>query len=160
VRSGIRSILAHIPEDMSVYMQYQKKADLITDIHGAVSYCENPLNALIYEACLLKPEVRAVIITLEERFGSVITWKRIQQFFEKIMKQSIDFERFTTYSDNTKMPIKTLRIIIKGMYQSALDLNGLFAEAQKYIGLMKKVKVIAEPNDKSFQIWKVKYRKN
>lgn len=160
VRSGVQSIQAHIPEDISVYKKYQKKADLVTDVYGAVSYCENPLNALIYEACLLTSEATAVIVTLEERFEGATTLRCIQQFFKKIMKQSIGFERFITYSDNTKTPIKTLRISIKGMYQSEMILNDLFFEAQKYVGSMKKIKVVAEPSDKSFTIWQVRYSKN
>jgi SAM-dependent methyltransferase len=157
VQPGIQPILACIPEDIRVYTRYQQKADLLTDIHGAISYCENPLEALIYEACLLKPKAKAVIVTLAARLGSPVTWKRVKEFFSSVLKQSIEFKRFTTYSDNTKTPIKTVRITIQGMSQSELDLPSLFAEARKYVGQMKKVKVIAEPDDKSFQIWKVKY---
>ncbi len=56
---------------------------MITNIHGAVSYYENPLEALIYEACLLKPDAKAMIVTLEDRMGypTSTLWKKIQQFF-------------------------------------------------------------------------------
>jgi hypothetical protein len=161
VRPGIQSLIASIPKDTSVLKKYKKKAHLVTDVHGAVSYCENPLEALIYEACLLAPRSKAAIITLEDRMGSpnVTIWKQIQHFFQSIMGQEITFKRFTSYTDNTKSPIKTLRITITGECCSSLNLHDLFLAARHSIGQMKKKKVIAESIDKSAQVWRVLYKK-
>jgi hypothetical protein len=161
VRPGIHSLIASIPEDISILEKYRKKAHLVTDVHGAVSYCENPLQALIYEACLLAPNSKAAIITLEDRMGSPNTtiWKQIQRFFHSTMGQEINFQRFTSYTDNTKSPLKTLRITITGECCSPLSLQDLFLEAHRFMGQMKKKKVIAESTDQSAQVWRVLYKK-
>lgn len=157
-RKGIQSILANIPEDRIVYKKYRKKAHLITDLHGAISFAENPIEALIYESCLLKPNAKAVMVTLAERLGPTTIWNRIRDFFAKTMKQTITFKRFTTYSDTKKTPISALRITIQGHCQSSLKLDNLFIEARNKIGHAQKTKIIAEPEDKSFQIWQVRYK--
>ncbi len=157
VRSGIKAIFASIPDDIIVYKQYRKKANIVTDVHGAVSYCENPLEALIYEACLLKPDAKAVIVTLEGRMGNPATWKRIERFFKLIMQQKIEFKRFRSYTNHTKSPIRTLRITITGHCRARWGLKNLFMQARQYVGEMRKKKIIAQPLDKTFQIWQAVY---
>lgn len=157
VRAGIQSILATIPEDKVVYQQYRKKAKIVTDVHGAVSYGETPLEALIYEACLLKPHGKAVSIILERRIKGVANWKKIERFFKLTMKQKIEFKRFRSYTNHTKSPLRTLRITISGHCQSTLSLAGLYLKARETVGQMKKTKVIAQPDDQSFQMWQVTY---
>lgn len=158
VRTGILPIFASIPDDLSVYRKYRKKAKLVTDIHGAVSYCEDPLDALIYEACLLEKNAKAAIVTLEQRFGGPATWKKIVDFFKFFMNQKIEFKRFRSYTNHTKNPIKTLRITITCHSHSKLVLKDLLVEVRNFVGEMKKKKVIAQPEDGSFQIWQVIYK--
>ncbi len=162
VRPGIISISATLPEDTDIYEKYKNKMDLVTDIHGAVSYCSNPLEALIYEACLLKHNAQAIIVTLEHRMGepSSDVFKKIENFFKNTMNQTIEFQPFPSYSDNSKTLIHTMRITIKGKCHSTLSLNNLFLEARQYIGEMRKNKVISEAKDKSAQVWQILYRKN
>ncbi|MCX6957134.1 MAG: hypothetical protein NT164_01135 [Verrucomicrobiae bacterium] len=159
VRSGIHSVFAALPEDSSVYQQYQRGADLVTDIYGAVAYADNPLNVLIYEACLLKGKAQAVIITLEEKIISIDQeiFQQLKSFFKTVMGQSIKFKKFTTYSDNTKSPIKTLRITIQGSCHSNLNLQDLFNEGKKHIGMARKTKVLYQSRDATAQIWQVVY---
>lgn len=158
VRSGILSVFASIPDDVEFYQRYRRKAKLVTDIHGAITYSENPLNTLIYEARLLKPNAKAVSVTLESRMGSVATWKKISQFFKLVMGQKIEFKRFRSYTDNTQTAIKTLRITITGHCRSRLSLKNLFAKACAEVGEMKKTKVIAHAHDNTAQVWQVRYR--
>jgi hypothetical protein len=152
VRKGIESYYSLIPDDRRIYENYQQKADLVTDIYGSVSYSENPLEAMIYAACLLKPQAKAVFITLETRMGNL---QKIKNFFHTVMKQEIKFQRFTTYSDNTKTPIKTLRVTILGHCRSRINLEGLFKKAQRDVGIMKKAKMIWQSADLSAEQWRV-----
>lgn len=157
VKPGIQAVYAAIPEDTIVYQQYDSKVDLLTDIYGAVSYCDNPLDALIYEASLLKPGATAVIVLLEKRICGQVIWQRIQSFFQAFLKQGIQFQRFRSYSDNTRRPIRTLRITITGYNQAEQSLTELFSLAQQFVGQMKKTQIIWQAPDKSDQQWQVKY---
>lgn len=161
VLPGSQSIYTVIPNDISVYTAYRNKAKLVTDIHGAVSYCENPLEALIYEACLLKENAKAVIVTMEKRMYTPHQniLEQITRFFNEVMKKKIIFEPFTSYSDNTKTPIKTIRITITNDAPvNNLSLEELFAQAQKTIGKMGKNQIIAQATDGSAKIWQVIYQ--
>jgi len=157
VRAGIEPIFAAIPENKEVYKKFRKKTDWLTDIYGAVSYCEDPLKALIYETCLLKPNGTAVIILLQARIGTLAVLKRIKLFFNSVLKQQIKFEKFITYSDNTKTPLKTLRITIHGHCQSKLGFENLFILAKKEIGEIQKKKLIWRSEDGSAEQWRVIY---
>ena len=70
VLPGIQSVLAEIPHNSSIFETYRKKADILTDVYGASSYENDPIAALIYESCLLNAEGKAVIISLESKFGN------------------------------------------------------------------------------------------
>ena len=160
VCSGIDSIFAAVPDDDILYDNYKGSADLGTDIYGAVSYCDNPLNALIYEACLLKPNAKLVIVTLEDRMvaSSIDVFTKIQHFFTVTMKQSISFQCFISYSDNSKSIVKNVRIIITGKPDMALSLHELFVVAENTIGKMARDKVIYQSLDQTAQIWQTRYR--
>lgn len=82
VLTGIKSIFAEIPREKSVYNHFKKSAHLLTDIYGAFTYDNDPIAALIYEACLLKPNGKAVIISLEAKFGNRVNRLELQHFFE------------------------------------------------------------------------------
>lgn len=160
VLPGIESIYAEIPQDRSVYQNYRKKIDLLTDVYGAFSYDNDPIAALIYEACLLKPGGKAVIITLEAKLGNRVNRQELQHFFKNILGQDLTFKRFRTYSDNSRTPLNSLRITIRGSCHSKDTLEALLLQAQQAIGKPKKVKLIYCPPDQSAEIWKIVYKKN
>jgi hypothetical protein len=156
---GIESIFAEIPKDRSVYKNFRKKTDLLTDIYGAFTYDNDPIAALIYEACLLKSGGKAVIVTLEARIGNRINRQDLVHFFETFMGQNLTFKRFRTFTDNTKTPLNSLRIIVSGNCRSKLSLETLLLKARQMIGEPKKVKLLYSPPDRSVELWKIVYRK-
>lgn len=161
VLPGIHSIYAMIPSDQSVYMEYRNQANLVTDIHGAISYAEDPIATLIYEACLLKPHGKAVAVTMEDRIGYPThkMWEKLQHFFKHVMGKHIIFEPFTSYSDNTKTPIKTIRITtINDNSTAEGELSSLLLQAKKYFGRMEKTVIVAQVPDGTAQIWQVAYK--
>ena len=160
VLTGIKSIFADIPQDRSVYKNYRKKTDLLTDVYGAFSYDNDPIAALIYEACLLKPGGKAVIISLEAKLGNKVNRQDMLVFFETVMGQNLQFKRFRTYSDNSKTPLNSLRIIITGDCRSKLKLEALLLKARQMIGEPKKIKLLYSPPDHSVELWKIVYKKN
>lgn len=159
VLPGIKPILANIPQDRSVYKKFSKKTDLLTDVYGAVTYDNDPIAALIYEACLLKPGGKAVIISLEAKLGNKVNRQDIQHFFETVMGQNIEFKRFRTYSDNSKTPLNSLRITITGDGHSKYSLEILFLKARQMIGMPKKIRLLYRPADHSVELWKIVYKK-
>lgn len=159
VLPGIESIYAVIPHDRSVYTKFQRSADLLTDIYGAVSYENDPFAAMIYEALLLKRGGKAVIICLEAKLGNRKNQSDMSHFFETVMGQQLSFKRFRHYSDNSKRVISSLRITIQGHCTSKCTLDILLLKAQKELGLPKLEKVIYTPPDGSVDMWKIVYRK-
>ncbi len=157
VLPGIEPIFAEIPKDRSIYNRYRNKIDLVTDVYGAFTYDNDPLAVLIYEACLLKPKAKAVIISLEPKLGNRQNRQDIEAFFESVMGQKITFKRFRTYTDNRKLPLNSLRITITGGCRSPLELDTLLLLAQERIGIAKKVRIAYAPQDKSCEAWKIIY---
>jgi hypothetical protein len=159
VASGIESIFAEIPQDRSVYKSFRKKVDLLTDVYGAFTYDNDPIAALIYEACLLKPGGKAVIISLEAKLGNKVNRQELQHFFKIVLGQDLTFRRFRTYSDNSKKPLNSLRITVAGYCRSKQNLETLLLKAQQMIGEPKKIKLIYRPPDHSVELWKIVYKK-
>lgn len=159
VLSGIESIFAEIPQDRSVYKNFRKKTDLLTDVYGAFTYDNDPIAVLIYEACLLKSGGKAVIISLEAKLGNKVNRQNLQHFFETILGQNIEFIKFRTYSDNSRTPLSTLRITITGTCRSKCSLETLLLKARQMIGEPRKIKIIYTPPDHSVEVWKIVYKK-
>lgn len=160
VKRGITSIFAEIPRNRSVYKKYRKKIDLLTDVYGAFTYDNDPVAALIYEACLLKRGGKAVIISLEAKLGNKVNRQDLQHFFEKVLGQKLTFKRFRTYSDNSRRPLNSLRITITGDCRSRCRLDELFLKARQMIGEPKNIKIIYQPPDQSVELWKIVYKKS
>ncbi len=158
VRNGIQAILAEIPKDLTIYKSFRQKIDLVTDIYAAVSYAEDPLDAMIYEASLLKTDGKCVIVTLQGRIKGPAAWKRIKTFLDQQMNISVSLKSFITYSDKRRSPIKTLRITLNKQKKANPSLQNLFAQARIYVGEMTKDKILWEATDKSAKIWMVKYK--
>lgn len=159
VLDGIESIFAEIPKDRSVYNKFRNKIDLLTDVYGAFSYNDDPVAALIYEACLLKPGGKAVIISLEAKLGNKVNRQNLQYFFENVLGQNLTFKRFRTYSDNSKTPSNSLRITITGDCRSECNLEVLLLKAREMIGKPKKIRVIYRSPDHSVEKWKIVYNR-
>lgn len=160
VLKGIKSIFAEIPQDRSLYHGFKKNAHLLTDVYGAFTYDNDPIAALIYEACLLQPEGKAVIISLEAKFGNRINREELQTFFEMHLGLKLTFQRFRTYSDNTKTPLSSLRITITGKGYSKCNLEDLLLKARQLIGEPKKIRLLYRPPDHSVEIWKIVYKRS
>lgn len=159
VLNGIESVFAEIPQDLSLYNNFKKSAHLLTDIYGAFTYDNDPIAALIYEACLLQPEGKAVIISLEAKFGNKVNREMLRTFFETNLGLTLTFQRFRTYSDNSKRPLNSLRITISGKGCSRWNLEDLLLKASRLIGEPKKTKLIYKPADHSVELWKIVYKK-
>ena len=129
VLAGIESVFAEIPQDRSVYKNFRKQADFLTDVYGAFTYDNDPLAVLIYEASLLQVDGKAVIISLEAKLGNRGNRQDIQYFFETVMGQNVKFKRFRTYSDNSETPLNSLRLTITGGCHSKYSLETLFLKA-------------------------------
>lgn len=158
VLKGIKSILAEIPQDRSVYKKFRKQVDILTDIYGAFTYDNDPVAALIYEACLLKAGGKGVIISLEAKFGNRINRQNLNHFFEKFLGQRLTFQRFRTYTNTLKTPLNSLRITFTGSSRPVIDLEKLLLKARQLVGEPKKTKLIYCPPDKSVELWKIVYK--
>jgi hypothetical protein len=159
VLNGIESIFAAIPQDRSIYNNFKKSVHLLTDVYGAFTYDNDPIATLIYEACLLQPQGKAVIISLEAKFGNRVNREELQAFFELNLGRTLTFQRFRTYSDNSKTPLNSLRITITGKGNSKCDLDDLLLKARQLIGEPKKIRLLYRPSDHSVEIWKIVYRR-
>jgi len=159
VLAGIQSIFAEIPKDLSVYNHFRKEVDLLTDVYGAFTYDHDPIAALIYEACLLKPGGKGVIVTLDAKLGNKVNRQDLQHFFETVLGQGLTFKRFRTFSDNSKTPLNSLRITMTGHCRSKCNLESLLLKARQMIGKPKKIKLIYSPPDQSVELWKIVYTK-
>lgn len=159
VLSGIESVFAEIPLNRSLFNNFKKSAHLLTDVYGAFTYDNDPIAALIYETCLLQSQGKAVIISLEAKFGNRINREALQAFFNTYLKRTLTFRRFRTYSDNSRTPLNSLRITISGQGCSEYDLEDLFFKARQLIGEPKKTRVLYRPPDHSVEIWKIVYKR-
>lgn len=160
VLKGIKSFLAEIPRNRSLYDNYKRRADLLTDVYGAFTYDNDPIAVLIYEACLLNKQGQAVIISLEAKLGNRANRKELQVFFETNLGLTIVFKRFRTYSDNSKTPLNSLRIIISGNGSANYNLEDLLLKARQIIGEPQKAKLLYSPPDNSVELWKIVYKKS
>lgn len=159
--AGIQSFFTEIPRDKFLYQYLHNKADLLTDVYGAFTYDTDPVAALIYETCLLKSHGKAVIISLEAKFGNKINRQDLQHFFATVLGKHVAFKRFRTYSDNSKRPLNSLRITITNLNSScnAQPLDQLLLQARQMIGIPKKAKLLYSPPDNSLELWKIVYKK-
>ncbi len=158
VLPGIISVYSELPGKLEIYDRFQSNVDLLTDIYGAFTYDNEPLKALIYEASLLKPRGKAVIISLQAKLGNKVNLQAIQNFFATILGQTITFKRFRSYTNHLKRPLNSLRITITGQSRSKLRLNELYKLAQEQVGTPQKERILYSPSDQSCEIWKIVYR--
>lgn len=171
VPAPIQHLLADIPSDPVVHERHRGQAKLVTDVYGAVSYGETPLETLIYEASLLGPEGTAVVFTEGERFGSPGAWKKIERFFNETSGQKVKFE--DAEPENYRHPLdnfdsrpnhawykpwsKCLRITITGQ-GSAKSLSQMTALARERIGPPRQGEILFRTGDGKGEIRRVDYQ--
>lgn len=158
VLPGIIPIYSELPRELTIYKKYQAKVDLLTDVYGAFTYENDPLQVLLYEASLLKPTGKAVIISLQAKLGNRANWQAIKCFFEIHLGQNITFKRFRTYTNHLKRPLNSLRITITGASRSSVSLEELYRLAQEAVGTPKKERIVYSPSDQSCELWKIVYK--
>lgn len=157
---GIEEVSARIPESSSVMSAFQRRARLVTDVFGAVSYSPNPADVLIYEALLLKPGARAVVFTQADKLGSCGTWDNIRYFFAEYLNQSIEFSLVENFADANKRCELGLRIHIKANSQEILECyDQLFERSRKEIGAPKIGMTLWRSKDDLVEIKRVDYEK-
>lgn len=108
---------------------------------------------------MLQPQGKAVIISLEAKFGNRVNLEELQAFFKLNLERTLTFQRFRAYSDNSKTPLNSLRITIIGKGNSKCDLDDLLLKASQLIGEPKKIRLLYRPSDHSVEIWKIVYKR-
>lgn len=157
---GITALFATLPEELSIYNRYYRKADIVTDIYGAFSYSEDPVAVLIYEALLLKAGGVAVIVSLQSKLGNRKNIADITHFFSNVLGQKCTFKRFRTYTNTLKKPINSVRITITGQCLVRDSYENLLVQAHQFIGEPKQKQAIYRPEDRSTEIRKTIYTSN
>ncbi len=155
--AGILFSEGTIPEDTKFFRAHRAKARLVTDVYAAVSYCQDPIQAVIYGSLLLGEEGQFLAFTELYRFGDLPTWERITEFFRVKLKQSISFETMSVLGDASKAFSTCLRVRVRGRSPGSASLRQLFNEAARYIGIPVKSRTLWEAEDRSASISRVDY---
>ncbi len=165
-------VFANIPQHASVHAAYGGQALATTDIYGPASYCDNPLEALIYEASTLGPCGTSVVYSEGERFHPA-SWRNIERFFLDATGQHVDFtedpnngtgDTPTALYRRRKGPVKgdelpwqnCVRVTVHGQ-ASGRPLDSLFAEARQQVGAPRRERLIWQTLDGLAQIHSVRY---
>lgn len=158
---SIRQINSLIPSDKELLQTYLGKARMTSDIFGALSYCEDPLEALIYESLLLRRDGVAVFATRPERFGQNSDVRcRIETFFAQETGRIIEFGEIETISDATGKPVGVLQVRLHSSSHSSAPtrtLESLLESSRSIVGVPKKVRPAWTSEDQKVQIWEVDF---
>jgi hypothetical protein len=146
-----------IPEHTGFLAENRGRAQLVTDVFGAVSYCDDPLQALIYGALLLRPGGTLVAFTELRRVGDLDTWDRITEFFNSRMQQTITFETVFAWGDSSKHFSTYLRISIQGAPRRTLSFPRLLQASRRMLGKPRRGKLLWVASDRSAKIWRANY---
>jgi len=109
----IYSFKNRVPNNPILYAIAGRRARYALDIYGAISYCSNPIDALLYLSLLIRKDGLGVAVTEPERFHPS-TWPWISKFFNLYSGQRVTFSTFKTWGDANQCYEKALRIKIKG----------------------------------------------
>lgn len=157
----ISQIHSLLPSDRAILAEYRGKLRMASDIYGALSYCEDPLEALIYEALLLAPNGVAAIATRLERFGSSTeTRKNIQELFRTQLGCDLEFFEIETISDATGKAVGVLQIRIIATPESGArdtDIEDLLKTFQANVGRPNRTRPAWISEDGKARIWQVDY---
>jgi len=146
-----------VPEDTAFLAENRGKARLVTDIFGAVSYCDNPVHALIYEALLLGESGMCVAFTELERFGDLGAWGRITEYFRTRLEQEITFQSVSVFGDASRRFSTELRIRCDCKRPSEAQLNELLLAADRDIGVPRPGERLWISSDNTAEIRRVEY---
>jgi hypothetical protein len=154
---GISLTTGCVPDDHGFLAENRGHARLVTDMFGAVSYCEDPIQALIYGALLLGAEGVFVAFTELRRIGDLETWDRITQFFHNRLHQQVSFQTMFVLGDASGQFSTYLRIRIEGKAAGRATLATLFKDAQRKIGMPQRDQALWTSSDQSARIWSTHY---
>ena len=155
---GVENVYAVVPNDHSVLARYGGKTRLVTDVWAAASYADDALQTLVYEALLLGPKGKLVVVTRLERFGSPETRGRIEDFFREHLGQQIRFDPLerTPKEISAHGDGQNVRVVVTGAPAST-DLGAAFAAARSAIGTPRKVKPLLVVDNGNATIWALEY---
>lgn len=154
---GISLTTGRVPENVGFLAGNRGCARLVTDIFGAVSYCDDPIQALIYGALLLRAKGVFVVFTELRRLGDLETWDRTTEFFHNRMHQDITFQTVFVLGDSSGQFSTCLRIRIEGKSTSRSAVSNIFKDARCTIGMPRRGKPLWISSDKSAKIWSTHY---
>ncbi len=154
--TGISLTTGHVPEHVGFLAGNRGRGRLVTDIFGAVSYCDDPIQALIYGALLLRADGVFVAFTELRRLGDLETWDRTTEFFHDRLHQDITFQTVFVLGDSSGKFSTCLRIRIQGK-SSPTALSNIFKGARRAIGIPQRGEPLWISSDKSAKIWRTDY---
>jgi hypothetical protein len=149
--------LGCVPDDHGFLAENRGRARLVTDMFGGVSYCEDPLQGLIYGALLLGNGGVFVTFTMLHRMGDLESWDRIAQFFHDRLNQQISFQAVYMLSDASGQFSTYLRIRVEGKAKAKATLSSLFKAAQRTIGVPRRNQSLWTSPDGSAKIFRTDY---
>jgi hypothetical protein len=150
--------VGYVPDHSGFLVENRGRAKLVTDIFGAVSYCEDPVQALIYEALLLRSDGIYVAFTELHRVGDLETWDRLTEFFANRLHQKISFQTVYVFGDASGQFSTYLRICISGKTSRRASLKEIFREARLAIGTPQRDETpLWVSSDRSAKIWRMDY---
>jgi hypothetical protein len=155
--AGISLTIGQVPEHTGFLAENRGRARLVTDVFGALSYCDDPVQSLIYGALLLRTNGVFVAFTELRRLGNLETWDRITQFFHRRLNQDISFQTVFVLGDSSGLYSTYLRVCIQGKATPERSLSNLFKQARHAIGAPRRTHPLWESSDKSAKIWRVDY---
>jgi len=146
-----------VPDDAIFLKENRGKARLVTDIFGAVSYCDNPVHALIYEGLLLGAGGTCIAFTELERFGDLKTWSRITEFFRTRLGQRISLQSVCVFGDASRRFSTELRVRFDCEDASSADWSDLLGAADREIGVALPSSTLWISSDGNAKICRVDY---
>lgn len=155
--AGISVTTGYVPDDTDFMAENRGQAKLVTDIFGAVSYCEDPIQALIYGSLLLGANGVFIAFTELRRLGDLDAWDRITRFFGDRLHQQIEFQTVFVLGDASQQFSTYLRIRIQGKSTRRAALSRIFKEARRTIGMPQRDAPLWISSDKSAKIWRTDY---
>ena len=152
---GVVYIPATLPHDCP-NLEKIKKARLITDIFGAVSFAElknertgehepAALETLIRLAGQLAPDGKLVVCTERDRFGDTHAQARIAAFFKDQMGLKCTFEEYEHLAEDRQKNEKQLRVVI----ESDRDFEHLVRASEEIVGVPRSGRTLWESREEN-----------
>jgi hypothetical protein len=155
---NIALTVGYVPDHLGFLAENRGRAKLVSDIFGAVSYCDDPVQALIYEALLLSSDGIYVGFTELYRLGDIESWDRITEFFGNRLHQEISFQTVFELGDASGLFSTYLRIRITGKTSRRASLKKILHEARCVVGVpQREDKPLWVSSDRSAKIWRMRY---